>query len=179
MKNKTLLYRWISSENLSFGSTYINLTSSLKFAGNYGDIILVYELQSNNFIEELIIDRQSDVRVYDEYIQDNGIDGYRWKISDTGIYHYRAKKSSLRLVKIIYLEEDIENTVSALTRFNRKYCGLNQTEFSEQTWIPRVKISEYENAVREPSLEKIAILSSLIDIPQELSVWGGKVIFKK
>lgn len=70
----------------------------------------------------------------------------------------------------MYLDPKLEQSVSALTRFNRKYLGLNQTEFSQKTGIPRVKISEYENAAREPSLEKISILSSLVGIPQELSL---------
>lgn len=83
MNNNTILYRGVSSKNLSLGSQYINLTTSFEFACEYGDIILVYELQSKNISEESISNRKSRVEDYDAIMEQKNIDGYRWKISDT------------------------------------------------------------------------------------------------
>ncbi|MDA9129052.1 helix-turn-helix transcriptional regulator [Candidatus Gracilibacteria bacterium] len=179
MKNNITLYRGISSENLSVGAKYLNLTTDFNFAKDYGNIVLVYSMRDINILEEDISERKDDVRKYDKEIQQKNITGYKWKISDIGIYHYRVKASELTLEKIIYTSVKAKDTISALTRFNRKYLQLNQTEFSRKIRIPRVKISEYENAMREPSLEKIALLGSLIDIPQEMNVGTRKVILSK
>lgn len=176
MENKITLYRWISTKNINLELDYINLTNSLDFAKWYGDIVLVYSWEDENILEEDIFQRADDVRSYDQKIDQKNISGYKWKISNTWIYHYRVKTNLLKLQKIIYTATSSKETISSLTRFNRKYLRLNQTEFSQKIWIPRVKVSEYENAQREPSLEKISLLSSLVDIEQEIQVWSRRVL---
>ena len=179
MNNTQILYRGFSSEKAFFIRDYVNLTDNRDFASEYGNIILVYEYERNHILEEKISDRKNDVREYDTMIDWREIDGYRWKISKKWIYHYRMKSSSLKLVKVLYPSEELADTVSILTRFNRKYLELNQAEFSKRTWIPRVKVSEYENAQRIPSFEKISLLTSLVDIPQEIDMWKTKVVFSQ
>lgn len=72
MKNNQILYRWISSKNIHIWWNYMNLTNDIDFARDYGDIVLVYELCSENILEENTANRQSDVRDYD------AIKKYRW-----------------------------------------------------------------------------------------------------
>lgn len=77
MKNKKILYRWISSDTYSSGSQYINLTDNIEFAKDYWNVILVYELNGENIKEECIQSRKNDVREYDELMKSSWGDGYR------------------------------------------------------------------------------------------------------
>jgi len=74
MKNKKiLLYRGVEEYNSS-QHNYINLSNSIAFSKNYGNIILVYSLDANQekkILEESIFDRQENILNYSKIIQKN------------------------------------------------------------------------------------------------------------
>jgi len=66
----------------------------------------MYEFLGTKIEEEKIEERMIDVTKYDALMSLHNFDAYRWNISKENIYHYRAKQTSLKLIKIIYLGEN-------------------------------------------------------------------------
>ncbi len=175
------LYRWINKENTVNNineDIYLNFTDNFEFAKNYGDIILEYKFGHDLKIQdENIKNRFYDISLYDKKINNMCIDGYKWKISKNWIFHYRLNTKNLKLSQIYYVSEDLNTDIANITYINRKILWLKQSDFWKKLNIPRVKISEYENKVRTPSLERITELTSLVKIKQILKLDNTMIQF--
>lgn len=148
-----------------------NYTNTLDFSREYGTVVWEFALGENKIITEDISDRKIYVEDYDSGILSaNNIDGYRWKISDTGIYHYRVNNSVLKLENIYYIHKNTNKNISNICKINRKFANKTQKEMAQKNAINRVEISDYERGIKRPSLEKIIKLWSEIPVPQKISV---------
>ena len=111
--------------------------------------------------------RKEDVREYDEKIRIRNINGYRWYMW-SWMYHYRIKKTGLRLKRIHYVSDDVIDNISSLVEVTRLYLWLSQKDFADKLWLKQSKISEYENGKRELSVDMITRIASLLDIEQSI-----------
>ena len=178
MKNITL-YRWYTRDNINElidcikwdSKGYSNYSNSLNFVQWYWKIIWEFEILDNTkIIEEDVLDRKPNVKIYDDICDSKWENGIKWLISNKWIFHYRIKNTILKLKKIHYVENDKLKNLWLLFLLNRKYSWKTQVEFSKSNNVPRVKISEYEQWKKLPTIDRILKIWWKIPIKQKIQI---------
>ena len=135
--------------------TPFNLTNSYAFALEYGSVVCEFETEDELItIKEDVRERKEDVTGYDRMLlETDKVDGMEWDIGKN-LAHFRLKPEKLRLTRI-HFEAPAAEAFGEMVMTNRKYAGLTQREFADETHVTQPKVSEYESFRREPEIQSV------------------------